>query len=126
MKKSPVVQRSDQGMFSAHVLSEPFTKSSPHDTRNAIVAYTCPSLSNAKRVICDTNHLEEGWIIECIEMSLIDVQGYCDSVGMPLMVILSERCDMDTRQEHADVFFYERKLRDDDTSKAWWRKINKK
>jgi hypothetical protein len=61
-----------------------------------------------------------------VETTVIDLQGFCDSISMPLMVVLSESSDLATRELCKEVYFYEGKLRDDDANKAWLRLKNKK
>lgn len=122
VKKSPVEPRTDNGVFHSHILSEPFSGSS-HEVRNAIVAYICPSICELKCQMCAS---DDASTVEAIEMNLIDVQGFCDSLGMPLLVTLMECCELETRQERAEVMFYEGKIRNDDANQAWLRKLNKK
>jgi hypothetical protein len=124
IKKSLVVPTTGNGLFNSMVLSEPYV-GSDKDMRNAIVAYPCKRICDMKLVEASKLSFPD-WKVECVETSVIDLQGFCDSLSMPMMVVLSESSDLATRDLCKEVYYYEGRLKDDDTNKAWLRLKNKK
>lgn len=91
--------------------SEPFMGADDM-VRNAVLAYSDKLQCRSQLDYLDSLHCDLH--ATCMEVSLIDLQGHCDNIAMPLTVVLNSYCDIDTRVENREVYFYEGRLKADD------------
>ena len=94
--------------------SEPYNNNRGN-VRNAVVAYK-------DSVICDRKmkDIVGGAYIEKVQ--LIDLEGTCAELQMPLNVVLNEFCDINDRFEYKEIFFFENKEDDEFTMKKLYMK----
>jgi len=81
--------------------SEPYTNRG--NVRNAVIAYK-------DSMICHSKIKELSIKAIAIEkVQLIDLEGTCAELQMPLNVVLNEYCDITDRREYKEIFFFENK-----------------
>lgn len=71
--------------------------------RNAVVAYK-------DSVVC--NYIMKEMVLKDVYMEkvqLIDLEGTCAELRMPLNVVLNEFCDINEKREYKEIFFFENK-----------------
>ena len=118
---------------SMHVYSEPFLSKDNKTVRNALMGFTSYETCNDWYVrICNTQNITNDFIDELhpddsvnnyfliqtpkiTNVSLSDIKHTADVFSMPLMVIMSEKQDMnkgnDIKKEY-DVFYYPNRKKD--------------
>ena len=89
----------------SHIYSEVYS-----DNRNAVLAYTIKDMCVMKAEDMKISN------IYVAEINLLDLEGICNSLNMPLNVILKEYCDVDEKIEYKEIFFYDNKKYDDEYS----------
>jgi len=99
-----------KGIFQSMVYTEPFMGADDM-IRNAVLAYqdesVCCMMLNLMK---EEKEMKD---VESKELDLIDLKGYCDSIAMPLTVLLSVHCDIESKSENREVYFYEGRTRPD-------------
>lgn len=111
-KTIPPKITTSEGIFRTHIYSAPFMGADDM-IRNAVVAYQCGYISRSQVdiILSDNQDIKD---IEHKEIPLMDLQGYCDSISMPLIVVLNAFCELNGKHEVQEVYFYEGRLKDDD------------
>lgn len=108
---SKVISPKQTAIFRSQVYTEPYMGSDCM-ARNAVLAYQNESMCAMKlRMLMYENDIED---IEFFELPLIDLQGYCDYIAMPLTVVVNTHCERETRDECCEVYFYEGRIKHDE------------
>jgi hypothetical protein len=111
-----VIKRRNSTFPYKHPLySEPYNKG---DIRNAIIAYKdhslCASKTKEIKASLDDIYIEK--------IALIDLEGNCAELQMPLNVVLNEYCDLSDRKEYKEIFYFENKEDGEYTTKKLYTK----
>lgn len=96
--------------------SEPYNNNRGN-IRNAVIAY--------KDILICTNKMKEigvGAATYVEKVQLIDLEGTCAELQMPLNVVLNEFCDINDRLEYKEIFFFENKEDGEFTTKKLYMK----
>ena len=94
----------------------------PHKNRwsgcikNEIVGYTNKTLCDEKRLsLCDNES------INISESSVMYMKGVSARLNMPLRIIANRFCDIKTKREHEQIYYYILRDDDDEYMKGWIR-----
>ena len=92
----------------SHIYSELFGE------RNAVIAYADKDMCERKvnELLAPLN----SGSIYAEKVTLLDLEGHCNVLNMPLNVVLDEYCDFEEEVECREVFFYDNKKYDDEYS----------
>lgn len=102
--------------FKHDMYSEPYYNKERKEMRNAIIAYTnkemCYQKVNSLKLL-NTQYdpkytlYSNDEYIQVFEEELIDLEGYCLNISMPLNVIINAYCVLDEKKEYNEIFYYD-------------------
>ena len=112
--KRPVSASDNAEIMRSMIYTEPYKNRWSGDTRNEIVGYSNMSFCEEKRLsLCD----EES--INISESSVMYMKGVCSRLNMPLRVIATRYCDIETKEEHEDIYYYISRNDEGEYMKGW-------
>lgn len=102
--------------YKYEIYSEPYYSKERKELRNAIIAYTnkdmCYQKVNTLKLY--NSHYSPKYslynnneYVKVFKEELIDLEGYCLNISMPLNVIINEYCILDEKKEYNEIFFYD-------------------
>ncbi len=111
-----IKKRAIHGAHRGFYYSEPYKRG---DVRNVVLAYKDKTMihSRMKEIM---NDMEVDIYVDKVQ--LIDLEGYCAELQMPLNVVLNEYCDVSDRKIYKEIFYFENKVDDEYTTKKLYMK----
>ncbi len=98
-----VIKRACKDIGKPQIYSEPYYSKERREARNAIVAYVDKELCYQKLFILQNTDTS----LYIKQYELIDLEGKCLSLAMPLNVVINEYCDIEEKKEYSEIFYYD-------------------
>jgi hypothetical protein len=101
LSKRPISASANTEIMRCMIYTEPYKSRWSGVMRNEILGYSNASLCEEKRLsLCDNNTIN---ISEC---SVMYMKGMCARLNIPLRVIVNRYCDLETKEEHDEIYYY--------------------
>jgi len=112
--KRPVNANANTEIMRSMIYTEPHKNRWSGDTMNEIVGYS-------NMVLCDEKRLNlcKDESINISESSMIYMKGVCSRLNMPLRIIANRYCDIETKEEHEEIYYYISRNDEGEYMKGW-------